>query len=104
MPPTESMPTETTATTLAEEARSKQFDIETIHGLVSDIDEFYEVDISSINPAVDADEWELSVTGAVEEEFTLGYDELRAMPSETKFKTLRCVGEQLNARLMDNAI
>ncbi|MFB6170479.1 MAG: molybdopterin-dependent oxidoreductase [Haloarculaceae archaeon] len=104
MPPREPMEAPPEATRLAEQARARQFDVESIPGLVSPTDEFYEVDINSINPMVDADRWELTLTGAVDTEFALTYDELRAMPAETKFKTLRCVGEQLNAKLMNNAI
>ncbi|WP_435159021.1 molybdopterin-dependent oxidoreductase [Haladaptatus sp. DFWS20] len=103
IPASESMPLPS-ATKLAEQARSKQFDIASIPGLVSATDKFYEVDINSINPTIDSAQWELSVTGAVDNKFVLTYDELRAMRSEMKFKTLRCVGEQLNANLMDNAI
>ncbi|MFB6108437.1 MAG: molybdopterin-dependent oxidoreductase [Haloplanus sp.] len=103
-PAREPMPAPPETTRLAAQAREKELGVDTIPGLVSDAADFYEVDVNSIDPVVDADEWELSVHGAVEESFTLDYADLRGMPAETKFKTLRCVGEQLNAHLMDNAI
>ncbi|MFC7176028.1 molybdopterin-dependent oxidoreductase [Halosegnis marinus] len=44
------------------------------------------------------------MTGAVESEVDVGYDDLTAMPSSEVFSTLRCVGEPLNGRKMDTAL
>ena len=104
LPPRESMPAPAAATRLADQASARQLDVAGIPGLVSDTDAFYQVDIDAINPMVDASTWTLSVTGAVDQELSLSYADLRGMPAETKYKTLRCVGENLNAHLMDNAI
>jgi len=98
------MPAPAAATRLADQASARQLDVAGIPGLVSDTDAFYQVDIDAINPMVDASTWTLSVTGAVDQELSLSYADLRGMPAETKYKTLRCVGENLNAHLMDNAI
>jgi len=65
---------------------------------------FYTVDINAVDPEIDTDSWELTVTGAVEEEITLDMDDIRAMDSRTEFNTLRCVGENLNGKKMDNAL
>jgi DMSO/TMAO reductase YedYZ molybdopterin-dependent catalytic subunit len=73
-----------------------------IEGLVSD--EFYEVDYSNFDPAVEQSDWSLTVTGEVENEFEVDVDELRAMETEHRFVTLRCVGENLNGQKMDNAL
>ena len=83
-------------------ADTNSFRIDGLEPLVSD--RFYEVDINSINPTIDADEWSLSITGAVEEEVTLTYDDILEMDAENRFSTLRCVGEALNGRKMDNAL
>ncbi|MFC7019623.1 MULTISPECIES: molybdopterin-dependent oxidoreductase [Haloarcula] len=83
-------------------AEASSFDVEGLDPLVSD--RFYEVDINSIDPALDADEWSLTITGAVEQEVTLEYDDLREMDAENRFVTLRCVGEMLNGKKMDNAL
>ena len=67
-------------------------------------DDFYEVDISNINPDVAADDWSLSITGAVENERTFTYDDITGMASENRFNTLRCVSDKLNGKSMDNAV
>jgi DMSO/TMAO reductase YedYZ molybdopterin-dependent catalytic subunit len=57
-----------------------------------------------VDPDVDPETWTLTVTGAVEEEVTVDLAEVRAMESREEFVTLRCVGESLNGRKMDNAL
>jgi DMSO/TMAO reductase YedYZ molybdopterin-dependent catalytic subunit len=104
MPSKRTMPDMRTVEDLLGEARRKSLDVDSLPGLVSSIEEFYEVDISSLNPDVSKAEWSLSVTGNVEKELTLDYADLRSMSSVNVYKTLRCVGEQLNAHLMDNAV
>lgn len=86
------------------EAERKSLNIDGIPGLVSGFDEFYEVDIALIDPNVNADDWRLSVTGAVENEFTLEYKDFTAMDIEHRFVSLRCVSDPLNGDLMDNAL
>jgi DMSO/TMAO reductase YedYZ molybdopterin-dependent catalytic subunit len=87
---------------LLREARAKSLDVEGLEPLVSD--HFYQVDINSVDPTVDPEEWTLSITGAVDEEVTIDYEELRAMESREEFVTLRCVGESLNGRKTDTAL
>lgn len=85
-------------------ARRQSLDGDGIPGLVSSIEEFYEVDINTINPDVVVSEWSLTLTGAVETERTFTYLELTAMEPEHRFVTLRCVGDPLNGELMDTAL
>jgi DMSO/TMAO reductase YedYZ molybdopterin-dependent catalytic subunit len=75
-----------------------------VPGLVSEIGNFYNVDISQFDPEVPADGWSMSITGEVGEELTVTYDELTEMPVEHRYVTLRCVGERLNGRKMDTAV
>ncbi|HET7323148.1 MAG TPA: molybdopterin-dependent oxidoreductase [Halococcus sp.] len=82
-------------------AEKRSFDIEGLEGLVSG-ENFYEVDIQNINPTVNAADWSLSITGAVENEVELSYDELVSKDREFRFATLRCVSDPLNGKLMDN--
>jgi len=89
---------------LLNEASEKSFDLPNSPDLVSEIGSFYTVDITSIAPRIDSDGWELDVTGAVDTPMTVSYDELTGMEAEHRFSTLRCVGEDLNARKMDNAV
>ncbi len=87
---------------LLAEADEKSLAVDGLEPLVSD--DFYEVDINATDPTVDADEWELTVTGAVTEQVGYTYDDIRAMPREHHFNTLRCVGESLNGKKLDNAV
>lgn len=84
------------------EAAEQSLDIEGIEPLVSR--DFYRVDINATDPLLDAEEWSLAFTGAVDEEFSISYDELTSKPAEHRFITLRCVGESLNGHKMDNAL
>ncbi|SFK58906.1 DMSO/TMAO reductase YedYZ, molybdopterin-dependent catalytic subunit [Halogranum rubrum] len=87
---------------LLAEASEKSFAVEGLEPLVSDA--FYEVDINSTDPEVDASEWTLTVTGAVDEEVTYGYEDITSMEPEHRFVSLRCVGEALNGKKLDNAL
>ena len=83
-------------------ADRNSFDIDGIEPLVSE--NFYEVDINSIDPNTEAESYALSITGAVESESSVGYDELTEMDSVNKFSTLRCVGDSLNGTKIDTAL
>ncbi|WP_050033247.1 molybdopterin-dependent oxidoreductase [Halorubrum halophilum] len=73
-------------------------------GMVSPIGEFYNVDIAEFDPAVTAAEWSLTFTGETGSERTVTFDELTDRPVEHRAVTLRCVGEDLNGRKLDNAV
>lgn len=83
-------------------AREQSLDVDGLEPLVST--DFYEVDINNVNPQVDPDTWSLSVTGAVEAEVSVDHADLEAMPREDRFVSLRCVGDNLNGRKLDNAL
>lgn len=85
-------------------ANGDAFDLPDAPGLISEIGEFYTVDINTIDPIVDRDDWSLSVTGSVGSEFELAYDDLRERDADRFYSTLRCVGEDLNDREMDTAV
>jgi DMSO/TMAO reductase YedYZ molybdopterin-dependent catalytic subunit len=87
---------------LLADAESKSLDVGGIEGLVSE--EFYQVDINSVDPAVAAEDWTLTLTGAVDEKRTFDYADVTDLPSEHRFVTLRCVGEGLNGKKMDTAL
>ena len=89
---------------LLDDARAQSFDVDGLSPLVSEIGSFYEVDINSIDPDVDATTWSLSITGAVNRPFELSYEEITAIEPDHRFITLRCVGESLNGHKMDNAL
>jgi len=87
---------------LLNEAEEMAFDQPDNEPLVSE--DFYQVDINAVDPNVDESEWTLSVTGAVDEEVEINYEDLTSMPSLDRFETVRCVGENLNGHKMDNAL
>ena len=83
-------------------AEDKSLDVAGIEPLVSE--DFYQVDINNVDPTVNAEDWTLRVTGAVDEELEFDYDDLTELESEHRFVTLRCVGEGLNGKKMDTAL
>ncbi|USZ67678.1 molybdopterin-dependent oxidoreductase [Halorussus salilacus] len=87
---------------LLDEAASRSLDVAGLEGLVSD--GFYQVDINSVDPTVEADEWSLRVTGAVGEQREFDYADLTDRDAERRFVTLRCVGDSLNGKKMDTAL
>ncbi|WP_276246771.1 molybdopterin-dependent oxidoreductase [Haladaptatus sp. YSMS36] len=88
--------------TLLAEAEVKSLAVAGLEPLVST--SFYEVDIAAVNPRLAAEEWTLTLTGAVDKDLTITYDDLRALPVEQRFVTLRCVGDSLNGQKMDTAL
>ena len=83
------------------EAERRSLDVDGLEELISGED-FYEVDIQNVNPNVPAEEWSLSVTGAVGNELELSYDDVTSMDRELRYGTLRCVSDTLNGSNMDN--
>jgi DMSO/TMAO reductase YedYZ molybdopterin-dependent catalytic subunit len=83
-------------------AGERSLGIEGIEPLVSR--EFYNVDINSVDPTLETDGWSLSVTGAVEEPYSIDYETLTSRDSREEFVTLRCVGEGINGKKLDNAL
>ncbi|ELZ54661.1 MULTISPECIES: molybdopterin-dependent oxidoreductase [Halorubrum] len=75
-----------------------------LHGMVSPIGEFYNVDIAEFDPEVTAGEWSLTFTGETGSDRTVDFDELIDRPVEHRAITLRCVGEDLNGPKLDNAV
>jgi DMSO/TMAO reductase YedYZ molybdopterin-dependent catalytic subunit len=83
-------------------ATEQSLDVDGLEPLVST--SFYEVDINNVNPQVDPGTWSVAVTGAVEDEISVDLADLRAMPTEDRFVSLRCVGDDRNGRKLDNAL
>ncbi|MFC7098260.1 molybdopterin-dependent oxidoreductase [Halobaculum marinum] len=83
-------------------AEERSFELAGAEPLVSE--SFYVVDKNPADPRVDADEWTLSVTGAVDEAVEVNLDDLRSRTAQHRFETLRCVGDPVNGRKMDTAL
>jgi DMSO/TMAO reductase YedYZ molybdopterin-dependent catalytic subunit len=88
--------------TLLETATDRSIDVPEVEELVSE--DFYQVDINTIDPRVDPASWSLSVTGAVEQEVSVSLPELREFSTEHRFVSLRCVGDKLNGQKLDTAL
>jgi DMSO/TMAO reductase YedYZ molybdopterin-dependent catalytic subunit len=90
---------------LVDEADDKSLEIAgDVPGLVSTFEEFYNVDIAEFDPDLSAGDWSMTVTGEVGEEREVTLEDLRELPTERRFVTLRCVGEDLNGHKLDNAV
>ncbi|MFE6969706.1 molybdopterin-dependent oxidoreductase [Isoptericola sp. NPDC057653] len=65
--------------------------------------DFYRIDTALLLPQVDPGDWSLSVTGLVDQPFTLTWDELLALPLEEHYVTLTCVSNEVGGNLVGNA-
>jgi DMSO/TMAO reductase YedYZ molybdopterin-dependent catalytic subunit len=66
--------------------------------------EFYRIDTAFIPPTVDRSSWNLKVTGLVDREVTLTYDELVALPLVEQYVTIACVSNEVGGDLVGNAL
>jgi DMSO/TMAO reductase YedYZ molybdopterin-dependent catalytic subunit len=100
------LPTETelAVESQLEEARERSFNLPGAPGLVSEIGEFYTVDINSTTPTFEAADWTLFVEGAVEETVAIDYEGLLDREAEVVTATLRCIGEPVDGNLLDTAV
>ncbi|MBP1986283.1 molybdopterin-dependent oxidoreductase [Halolamina salifodinae] len=67
-------------------------------------EDFYTVDIATVDPKIDPSDWQLAVTGEVETERSFTLSELQDLGGERRFTTLRCVSDLLNGKKMDTAL
>ena len=89
-----------------QQARSRELAVasDELPGLVSTIDGFFRTSISDFDPAVDSEEWSLTISGEVGMDTDIAYEQLTDMPVEHRLVTLRCVGENLNDHKLDTAV
>lgn len=80
-----------------------ELDIPGISDLVTANDVFYRIDTALQVPVVDAFSWRLRVTGMVEREVEIGYEELLAKPLTESTVTLMCVSNEVGGGLVGNA-
>ncbi|MCS5717255.1 molybdopterin-dependent oxidoreductase [Herbiconiux sp. CPCC 205763] len=65
---------------------------------------FYRIDTALQVPQVEAEGWSIKVTGMVEQEIELSWDELLALPLEEHVVTLACVSNEVGGNLIGNAV
>jgi DMSO/TMAO reductase YedYZ molybdopterin-dependent catalytic subunit len=66
--------------------------------------DFYRIDTALQVPAIDASAWRLRITGMVEQEVEIGFEELLALPLEEHVTTLACVSNEVGGTLIGNAL
>jgi DMSO/TMAO reductase YedYZ molybdopterin-dependent catalytic subunit len=71
---------------------------------ITPTDLFYRIDKNPLVPQVDAQAWNLTVKGLVENPFTINYKELRDMPPVEEFATLECVSNKIGGDLISTAL
>ncbi|MGN6502230.1 MAG: molybdopterin-dependent oxidoreductase [Pseudolysinimonas sp.] len=64
---------------------------------------FYRIDTALQVPTINPDDWSLKITGMVEKEVVLRWDELIALPLEESYTTLMCVSNEVGGSLIGNA-
>ncbi len=65
--------------------------------------DFYRIDTALQVPVIDPAQWSLRVYGMVEEEITLSFEELLALPLVEHVATLTCVSNEVGGTLVGNA-
>jgi len=92
------------ATAVAPIPAGASLDVAGITPLVTPNRDFYRIDTALQVPRIDAGEWRLRVTGLVEEEIELDWDELSSLPLQETYVTLMCVSNEVGGDLTGNAL
>ncbi|MDQ0643194.1 molybdopterin-dependent oxidoreductase [Microbacterium murale] len=91
-------------TTAAPIPAGSSLDIEGLSPLITPNDDFYRIDTALQVPAIDPSTWRLRVTGMVENELEISFDELLALPLTETIITLMCVSNEVGGDLIGNAV
>ena len=78
-------------------------DIDGIATLVSPNNDFYRIDSALSVPRIDVETWSMKITGMVDQEIELTFDDLLAMDPVEEFVTLSCVSNNVGGDLVGNA-
>lgn len=71
---------------------------------ISPISRFYVIDKNLLPPNVDADGWQLTINGAVNNELSFTYDEILTMPTVEFYATLECISNEIGGDLIDTTL
>ncbi|KZX20710.1 molybdopterin-dependent oxidoreductase [Rathayibacter tanaceti] len=77
--------------------------IEGISPYITPNSDFYRIDTALSVPSVEPSDWTLRITGMVEEEIEITWDELLALPLEEHLVTLSCVSNEVGGDLIGTA-
>ena len=92
------------AATSATVPASAELGIDGLTPVITPNGEFYRIDTALAVPAVDPATWSLRIHGLVENEVTLTWDELLALPLDESMTTLACVSNEVGGDLIGNAV
>lgn len=79
-------------------------DVPGIAPLITPNQDFYRIDTALLVPSIDPANWSLKITGMVDREVTVTFDELLALPLEESYTTLACVSNEVGGGLIGNAL
>ena len=83
---------------------ANDFALESLTPIVVPNNEFYRIDTALVVPAVDPEEWTLTIKGMVAREVVLTYADIAAMPLVERYVTLSCVSNKVGGGLVGNAL
>jgi DMSO/TMAO reductase YedYZ molybdopterin-dependent catalytic subunit len=78
--------------------------VDGISALITPNERFYRIDTALLVPRPNIDTWRLSISGMVDRQFELTYDELLAMPIHEQYVTIACVSNEVGGNLVGNAL
>jgi DMSO/TMAO reductase YedYZ molybdopterin-dependent catalytic subunit len=78
--------------------------VDGITPIVMPNDRFYRIDTALVVPRVDVAKWSVKVTGMVDHEIGLTYDQLTALPIFEQYVTIACVSNEVGGNLVGNAL
>lgn len=81
-----------------------ELNIDGLARVVTSNADFYRIDTAIVVPEVDPATWSLRIHGLVENEITITWDELLALPLSESAVTLSCVSNQVGGSLVGNAV
>jgi DMSO/TMAO reductase YedYZ molybdopterin-dependent catalytic subunit len=81
-----------------------ELDVAGVSPLVTPNKTFYRIDTALLVPRLDATTWSLSISGMVDNPYSLSYEELLAMPLVEQYVTIACVSNEVGGDLVGNAL
>jgi DMSO/TMAO reductase YedYZ molybdopterin-dependent catalytic subunit len=79
-------------------------DVPGIEPFATPNDGFYRIDTALVVPSLTTAAWSLRITGLVEEDVELDWDDVLALPQVEKWATLTCVSNTVGGDLIGNAL
>ena len=81
-----------------------KLDVAGISPWLTPTSDFYRIDTALQVPSIDPTTWKLRITGMVENEIEIGYQELLGLPLEEHYATLACVSNEVGGTLIGKAL